>query len=495
MIPFRRLSKALVALTLAATGLAWGCGFRRPIASGSGELEGGLPLVRIPSTNRFEGDFEDRLRAAGPRERRVALVDLEEQLDLRRFVLDLASSSPDRRARRDAVVSALERVAERSQAALAPALDRLIEQGRLDAWRGFAIVNRLRVDGTADGILAIAELPGVARIRPDWSSERVARAEATLTPEGAPVPERFTSWAVEAIGAGALWAEGFDGSGIVVASIDTGAFEGHEQLRGRRLAGDRGWFDPVQGSATPHDNHGHGTSVLSVAIGGNPAGRTVGIAPGASWASALGNWENHYSRSRMTEAADWVLRRVRPDVLVNAWSHEMVPCDDFDLPFVRAWQAAGTLVVFPAGNAGPGEATGESPAQLAGGFPNGGPLFSVAALAPTGRIHPRSSRGPSRCGSPEFPTLAAPGADLPFATPADPEGYAAGHGTSLAAGIVAGAAALLLHASPRADASDVERALRDSSRDLPPAGFDPAAGAGAIDLPAALALLRARSGR
>ncbi len=491
----RRVTRVFVALALSATGLGFGCGVRRPASAGSVEPERPLPVVRIHPPVLFEGEFEDRLRTARPGERVVALVDLEEQLDLREFVSAVASSLPDRRARRDAVVSALERVADRSQAALAPSLDRLIEEGRLDAWRGFAIVNRLRIDGTADGIFAVADLPGVARIRPDWSSHRAVKGDATLTPEGSPLPERFTSWAVEAIGAGALWDEGFDGSGIVVASIDTGAFEGHEQLRGRRLAGDRGWFDPVRGSVAPHDDHGHGTSVLSVAVGGNPEGRIVGIAPRAGWATALGNWRNHYSRTRMTEAADWVLRRVRPDVLLNAWSHEMIPCDDFDLPFVRAWQAAETVVVFPAGNAGPGEATGESPAQLPGAFPDGGPVFSVAALARTGRIHPRSSRGPSRCGSPEFPTLAAPGADLPYATPADPRGYAAGHGTSLAAGVVAGAAALLLQASPESGARDVERALRDSARDLPPVGHDPAAGTGAIDVPAALARLRAGSAR
>lgn len=452
---------------------------------------GAVPLVRNDGPARFEADFEASLRAAPPTSRLVALVDLRDQVDLDALGRELGIAGLSKRERRTAVVRAFETIAERSQAALRPDLDRRIALGELDHWRGFAVVNRILVEGKPAGILALADLEPVAWIRPDWNSDRRGRLESTLTPEGSPVPERFTSWAVVATGAPALWAEGIDGTGVVVASIDTGVAGSHEQLAGRMLPAPGGWFDPVEGTSAPRDNHGHGTSVLSVAVGGNTSGKIVGIAPGATWASALGNWKNHYSRSRMTEAADWVFRVVRPDVLVNAWSHdEDGPCQTFDLPFVRAWQAAEAFVVFPAGNAGPGEATGESPAQLPGGFPDGGPLVSVAGLASNGTIHPRSSRGPSRCGADPFPTLAAPGADLPYAYAGDPTGYASGQGTSLAAGVVAGGAALLLQAVPEASPADLARALRETAKDVPPPGSDPAAGAGAIDLPRALARLR-----
>jgi bacillopeptidase F len=454
-----------------------------------------VPLLVDDRPARFEGDFEARLRAAPPTSRLVALVDLRDQVDLDALGRRLDAAGVAKRERRTAVVRALEAIAEESQAALRPELDQRVARGEIDYWRGFAIVNRILVEGKPSGILALANLETVAWIRPDWTSERRGRLEATLTPEGAPVPERFTSWGVVATGAPALWAQGIDGTGVVVASIDTGVAGNHEQFAGRMLPAPAGWFDPVEGTTAPRDNHGHGTSVLSVAVGGNAAGKIVGIAPGATWASALGNWKNHYSRSRMTQAADWIFRVVRPDVLVNAWSHdEDGPCQSFDLPFVRAWQAAGTFVVFPAGNAGPGEATGESPAELTGGFPDGGPLVSVAGLAPNGTIHPRSSRGPSRCGADPFPTFAAPGADLPYAYAGDPTGYASGQGTSLAAGVVAGGAALLLQAVPEASPADLALAFRESARDVPPPGDDPAAGAGAIDLPRALARLREIAG-
>ena len=48
----------------------------------------------------------------------------------------------------------------------------------------------------------------------------------------------------------------------------------------------------------------------------------------------------------MTVAADWILRVARPDVLVNAWSHDEGVCSDFDRPFIDAWKASGITCIF-----------------------------------------------------------------------------------------------------------------------------------------------------
>jgi subtilisin family serine protease len=357
---------------------------------------------------------------------------------------------------------------------------------------GVAIVNRLVVEGTAAGILALSAQPEIARVLPEWSSSPGLAGPAGLAaPQTSPPPalgERFRSWALEATRASTLWAQGIDGRGVVVAALDTGADGGHEQLRGRRLPGSRGWFDPEGTGSEPYDPHGHGTSVLSLAVGGGVPVRVIGVAPGARWAAGLANAGNQYSRVRMTRAADWVLRVARPDVLVNAWSHAEGPCPAFDLPFLDAWRAAEIFVVFPAGNAGPEPRSGESPGQLPG-------AFAVAGLTPEGAPLPESSRGPSACGDHLFPSLAAPGAELPFAFPSAEHAYGQGDGTSLAAGVVAGAAALLLHALPDLTPQELEAALLVSARDVPPGGRDPITGAGALDLEAALAAARRRSVR
>ena len=407
----------------------------------------------------------------------------------------LDAEAPTRVERRAQVIRALETVADRQQRRLDPILEDLRHEGAIGLVRPVAIVNRLVVEGTATGILRLAQAPEVARVIPEWTSaERARRGRSTdrhpIDPGAGGLGERFESWALAEIGAPDLWARGYDGAGVVIASIDSGVDGRHEQLRGGMLAGGRGWYDPIEGRLEPYDSHGHGTSVLALAVGRNVAGRVIGVAPGAGWAAALGNYRNVYSRTRMTLAADWVLRTARPDVLVNAWSDDSDPCARFDVPFIDAWKAAGIFVVFPAGNSGPAPETGEAPAQLSGTYPDGGPVFSVAGLAPGGAIHDESSRGPSRCGTHRFPTLSAPGADIPFAFPGGSDHYGLGSGTSLAAGLVAGAAALILEAEPGLEVEDLERALVSGARDLPPEGADPASGAGSLDLEAALEAAR-----
>lgn len=482
---------------LAFTALFASCPACRPALLGTNPTPVERPsLLRSDPArpaSKFEGDFENTLRDKNPSERVRAIVDLTEQVDLEALGRTLRAQGKTKAERRRTVIATLERVAQKQQARLRPLLERLRREGRLDYIRPVAIVNRLVVEGTAGGILELADDPAVARVLPDWESDRGGLGPPLeLRPARSP-GERFRSWAIEAMGADRLWSEGLTGRGVVVASIDTGAAADHEQLGGRLVPGERGWFDPVRGASSPYDSDLHGTSVLSQAVGGNPRGRILGVAPRARWAAALANDRNHYSRVRMTLAADWILRVARPDVLVNAWSNNESACADFDLPFISAWKAAEIFVVFPAGNRGPGPRTGEAPAQLAGVFPGGSPVFSVAGLDRWDEPARTSSRGPSACGSRAFPAIAAPAAELPFAVPGASTSYGIGDGTSLAAGLVAGAAALLLEANPELSPDELEGILAASARDLPPPGPDDATGAGAVNLAAALELARAPS--
>jgi subtilisin family serine protease len=76
-----------------------------------------------------------------------------------------------------------------------------------------------------------------------------------------------------------------------------------------------------------------------------------------------------------------------------------------------------------------------------------------------------------------------------------PAAYVRGEGTSLSAGLIGGAAALLLQAAPETDPETLERVLLKSTRDVAFQGRDDATGAGAVDLEAALAMLLAKSPR
>ncbi len=486
-------SVRILGLAIAAGLLLPGCPAGRRSPSPARET----PVLVLPVGDPvIEGTFDALVRSSPENRPFRVLVDLTRQVDLLRLVQELRQAGLDKKNRRRTVIESLESVAKLQQQELQPFLDDLMDRGVLGYIQPVAIVNRLIVEGNAAGILELSRHPAVASILPDWTSEKRLYGEnGRGDSDSALLGESFTSWGVDAIGAPALWRLGLRGQGVVVAAIDTGVFGDHEQLQGRMLPERRGWFDPVEGRQDPYDNHGHGTSVLSMAVGGNVAGKIVGVAPEARWAVALGNWNNFYSRSRMTLAADWVLRTVRPDVVINAWSDSHGDCSSFDLPFINAWKAAGMFVVFPAGNAGPGSGSDESPANLSGTVPYGGPVFSTGGLERSEfglQVFANSSRGPNSCAGQPFPSIAAPGAGLPFAYPPAPAHYGTGNGTSLAAGLVGGAAALLIQADPELTPEELETILIRTARDLPPEGHDSDTGAGILDLPAALHAVRSR---
>jgi subtilisin family serine protease len=359
-----------------------------------------------------------------------ALVDLKEQVDLGKLEL-----RGGRRERGEQVIAALSNLARRSQERLRP----LLENERLvRSWQGFTIVNRLLVEATPAGIEALKKRPEVAEV--------VLEMEL---PEPALMAQRPE--ALDAIGAPTAWAQGLDGSGVVVGVIDSGASATHEQL----AAGFHGkWLDPDGGSPGPRDTRfGHGTGVLSVAVG-----RTLGIAPAATWIACAALPRGRYNNVLATQCADWMLNVGRPDVLIAAWVLPAAGCDRSLQRIVDAWRAAGILPLFPAGNYGPGERTDRSPANY------------ETSLSVGGTAYEKTSRGPSACGGGAFPRLTAPAEGLTAAFPLSRNTYLTAEGTSFAAGIVGGAAAILIQSDPDALVPDLERAL----------------GSGALDIPAAL---------
>jgi subtilisin family serine protease len=404
------------------------------------------------------------------------LVDLDEQVDLERLGRTLARRNLTKRERRAAVIAALDAVAAKSRERLRPVLERMEREGLVRSWRGFTIVNRLLVEATPAGIEALARRREVVAIVPETEArEAVLARAAAQRPEG-------TSWGVAAIGAGEAWRMGLDGTGVVVGLIDSGATAVHEQLAPSYRGGESSWLDPAGGSASPRDTHlGHGTGVLSCAVGANTAGVTLGVAPRAQWIACAGLPQGRSNNVLLTICADWMLTVGRPDVLLAAWILPAEGCDRSFQPLVDAWRAAEILPVFPAGNHGPGERTDRSPANYADLYPGGRAALSIGGLGRDGGPWEKTSRGPGACGGPVFPALSAPAEDLVTAFPLSSSTYRRAQGTSFAAGLAAGAVALLLQRHPEASVVELEDALTG--------------GDGRLDVPRALARLdRIRAG-
>ena len=436
-------------------------------------------------------EVRQRMAAAEPGAKVPVIIHFAERTDLRAF-----AHRRDRATARAEMVRGLRDHARRSQGPLQSFLRQQgIEPSEL--W----LINALAVQVPPALVETLAAWPGVARVELDGQVPRPAPVTLAVT---AP-----PSGNIAALGVEPLWALGFSGSGVVVASFDSGVDINHPDLATRWRGGTNSWFDPYANTPTPNDTDGHGTAVTSLMVGGAGSGNTIGVAPDAQWIAAkvfpeVGNAVN----SKIHEAFQWainpdgnLLTDDAPDVVNNSWGFEDAPnqciTTDSFRPDIQALQAAGIHVVFSAGNAGPAAATSVSPAN----YPEG---LAVGSIGPGYAISPFSSRGPGQNGcsgsiyndltTDVYPELVAPGESIVVAFPGSifPNGYAMVAGTSFSAPHVSGALALLRSAVPLAAPAEVEQALLSTTADLGPLGADNSYGRGMVDLPAAYARLTAQ---
>jgi bacillopeptidase F len=349
------------------------------------------------------------------------------------------------------------------------------------------VINGIAATARGSLIRELASRPGIERISLDSTLE----APATTSGSAAP-PE----WNLNAVRAPELWSQGFTGSGIVVANMDTGVDPNHPDLSAKWRGGDNSWYDPHGEHATPYDPAGHGTQTMGIMVGGAAGGTAIGMAPDASWiAVKLYDDAGLASYSDIHLAFQWLLDPDgdlgtvdAPHVVNASWGlvGTAGQCITEFAADVGLLKTAGIAIALAAGNDGPSPLTSLSPANNPQGFAAGAVDEALA-------IASFSSRGPSACDGTVYPELVAPGvnintADLSFGgMPL----YVVVSGTSYAAPHAAGAMALLAEAFPSASIGQIEAALTASAQDLGVAGEDNSYGYGLANVLAAYELLLA----
>jgi serine protease AprX len=324
----------------------------------------------------------------------------------------------------------------------------------------------------------------------------------------------------ESIGADQVWAgsdelPGLSGAGVTVAVIDSGIDTRHAALR-RRVIATR---DFTGGDGI--DRFGHGTHVAAIIAG--LAGRTPetreqrGIAPGAYLLNlrVLGD-DGSGSASDVIEAIDWTIEhRHEYNVrIINLSLGAPVLQPYRDDPLCEAVERAvraGLVVVVAAGNYG---RAADGRDVIGGiGTPGNSPFaITVGAVDTHGTakrsddtLAPYSAKGPTRFDLNVKPDVVAPGTRVTSAEAADsflartyPARHVAGSGanaymqlsgTSMAAGVVSGTAALLLDGRPSLTPRSTKAVLQMTSTFLPSAGLI-GAGAGLINARAAVELAK-----
>jgi subtilisin len=259
-----------------------------------------------------------------------------------------------------------------------------------------------------------------------------------------------TTWGIEFLQIPKLWDQGLTGKGVRVGHLDTGVDGRHPALKTAIVSFAE--FDSfgvqAKPSPKPHDTDEHGTHTAATLAGRPVKKQFVGVAPGAHLASAI-VIEGGNVVARILGGMDWAITQ---NIRVLSMSLGLRGFLDFFLAVTQIIRARNILPVFAVGNEGPG--TSRSPGNYVE------PL-SVGAHDKNGGVATfSSSQRFRRANDPLVPDLVGPGVDVISARPGG--GLQSMSGTSMATPHIAGLAALLFEAKPRATVNDVEAAIFQS---------------------------------
>src|SRR5438094_2528745 len=361
----------------------------------------------------------------------------------------------------------------KSQASQGPLLQLLRERGL--EHQSFYIVNAILVKGSRETAEMLAARPDVARVEgnPHIQNSFPQPGPAADVPSQPGAPATIEP-GINYTHAPSVWALGFNGQNIVVASADTGQRWTHNALKphyrgwdGVTADHDYNWHDSIHDSVgnpcgndspQPCDDFFHGTNTTGTAIGDDGGTNQIGMAPGAKWIGCRNMDVGTGTPARYIECMEFFLAPYpvgggqgdptkAPDITINSWGcppSEGCSANTLEAA-VEAQAVAGIMMVVATGNSGSGCSTVTDPPSLYAAS------YTVGALN-TGfdTIASFSSRGPVTIdGSGRSkPDITAPGTGTRSATNSCDSCYTTASGTSMATPHIAGAMALLWSAIP-----------------------------------------------
>ena len=262
---------------------------------------------------------------------------------------------------------------------------------------------------------------------------------------------RDAQWWLADYGVTRAW-ETATGKGITIAIIDTGVDGTVPDLTGQVVGGTDVSGIGAENGQTPLDpSKGHATQVASLAAGhGNGADGVMGTAPDAKILSISSSFDNGTltTDEQVAAGVNWAVDHHADIIIMSFVMNRVWWTEAWDKAFLKA-EKAGVLIVAAAGNRGSGTESIGAPATIPG-------VLAVGGVTKAGTV----SSFASTVGS----TIAvvAPSVKLPGAVPGG--GHVMWNGTSGAAPIVAGIAALVMQAHPELDTANVVNRIIATAR-------------------------------
>jgi len=407
--------------------------------------------------------------------------------------IDAATIDMTRAERQEFVVDALKTRAEISQEPVLAELETYSSE-QVSGIQALWLANSIYCEATPDVIREIAGRNDVILVeKGTYVNSGLIEPVEVQEPSRIELDKAIT-WSVTQINADDVWALGYNGSGVIVAVIDTGTDYNHTDLSSNMWhdtpAGYHYGWDFYDGDNDPMDDYGHGTHCSGSVCGNGTAGTETGVAPGATlmalrinyygggeptWIQAMEFGTDHgaavLSMSLGSGQGNTSLRTANENLLT-----------------------AGVYHSIAAANSGPGAETVLSPGD---GPPpwfhpdqthHGGQsaVVTVGATDNSDNIANFSSRGPVVCwsdysdSSPLIdPDICGPGVNV--VSTQWTGGYTSMSGTSMATPHLAGVAALLLSANPSLSVAQMDSLIEVTALDLGSSGKDNTYGAGRVD--------------
>lgn len=268
-------------------------------------------------------------------------------------------------------------------------------------------------------------------------------------------------WHLRKIQGPAAWSMNAGSSNVVIAILDTGVDAAHEDLDSKMVAG----WNIYDNNSDTRDVNGHGTLVAGTAAASS--NNAVGVAS-VAWGCRImpvrisdttGYAYFSNMASGLTWAADHGARVANISYRASTSSTVATAAQYF--------QNRGGVVTIAAGNEGVFEQSTDNPYAL-----------TVGGTDPNDLLYPWSNSGNNL-------DLAAPGSAY---TTVRGGGYSTASGTSIAAPIVAGVAALVLSANPNLTGDEAQTILKQSADDFGPLGWDSGYGWGRVNAARAVAI-------
>jgi serine protease AprX len=462
--------------------------------------------------------FRPRRRSAlvlGSRRRRSATAAAVAALALIPASLALASAA-DVRPTGAATPARREAVILRGAPGAAPELARDVTALRGTVTRNLPIIDGLAAEVPAGSLPLLRQAPGVVTATPD--------ATGRVLPLSPQVAGAAVLDAVATVDTGSLdeitaivharesWSAGYTGKGVDVALIDTGVAPVQGLTSGNVINGPDLSFDSVHPDVRYKDAYGHGTHMASIIAGRDQAGspssyldRThfTGVAPDARIVSLkVGAFDGSADVSQVIAAIGWVTEHAHSNGLnirVLNLSYGTPAGQDYGIdPLAYAVETAwrkGIVVVVSGGNDGTSLQSLANPAQDP-------PAIAVGAEDPVGTEQSLDDTVPAfsdRGTALRHVDVVTPGVhvlglrvpnsyvDQAFPSARLGSRFFRGSGTSQAAAVVTGAAALLLQRNPALTPDAVKVLLADTATPIP-LGTVTNTGAGLVNVYAAESL-------